>query len=132
DASTQIAIESAKPQEHLADSYIQNGLAAGEASDPSLAALWFSKALEIDQGNAHRELMDRIRLGDAFRRCPWPAPVDENTPDAVDPPTVTRSLAINMLPNGRKAVLTTEQTQITVDATISSAMEKSGRVLLVR
>jgi WD40 repeat protein/tetratricopeptide (TPR) repeat protein len=129
-ASKKAEDESATVQRQLADSYVQNGISAWAEHDPSLAALWFCKALKLDQVDPHRELMDRIRLGDCFRQCAWPSIATEPEDD---PPAARKSGSIDQLmkeSDGTLVVVTAHGTRFKVDSAVSSAYEIGDLLLL--
>ncbi|HET6247733.1 MAG TPA: WD40 repeat domain-containing serine/threonine protein kinase, partial [Tepidisphaeraceae bacterium] len=133
EANSKAVDEAKKVQRQLADSYVQNGISAWAEHDPSLAALWFAKALKIDQGDPHdphRELMDRIRLGDSFRHCAWPTIVaqDEANRVRVKDDDIT-TLTMRKERDGTLTVVSPHGTRITLDSSVTRVTE-AGNVLL--
>jgi WD40 repeat protein/tetratricopeptide (TPR) repeat protein len=54
----------------LSGQYVASGTQAQDASDYSLALLWFARALELDRGDSEREPAHRLRLANTWRQMP--------------------------------------------------------------
>lgn len=131
-ASNKAEAESAMVQRQLADSYVQSGISAWSQQDPALAALWFSKALKLDQGDVHRERSDRVRLGDSFRRCLWPSDLSSPAPEVAADGESFQEVRIGVDKDGARTLTSGRGDHIRVGQEVLQAYEGAGFLLLCK
>jgi WD40 repeat protein len=60
----------AEARRRQADMQVNSGAALMEAGDLPGALVWFAQSLQLDEGDARRERVDRLRLAAVLRQCP--------------------------------------------------------------
>jgi serine/threonine protein kinase/WD40 repeat protein len=75
-ANAEATAAAKKVRRQLSDSYVERGITEWDRHEPSLASLWFVRALKLDQGNAEREEVQRLRIGMSLFFSPRPLDVN--------------------------------------------------------